>query len=35
MMANANLRPPTGGKNEGSATLLKAPTGVGAPTISF
>lgn len=35
MMADASLRPPTGGNNDGYATHLMAPTGVGAPTIGF
>ena len=34
-MADASLGPPTCGDNEGYATLLMAPTGVGAPTIGF
>ena len=33
--ADASLEPPVGGSNDGYATLLMAPTGVGAPTISF
>jgi hypothetical protein len=35
MMADASLEPPEGGKDDGCATLLTAPTGVGAPTIGF
>ena len=35
MMADASLGPPSGGNNDGYATLLMAPTGVGAPTIGF
>jgi hypothetical protein len=35
MMADTSLEPPKGGKNDGCATLLTAPTGVVAPTIGF
>ena len=34
-MADASLEPPVGGSNDGYATRLMAPTGVGAPTIGF